>query len=390
MINLLPPNHPRAKRRHRAHHWRRWVLWGIGLALGLYILAAAAVFLAVNYHVTDVAGTIDPNTPAYNDFAARGGFGAHSLPYTPTNDEAANEAQRRAIVCRLDALDRQWPLDADRVRAALKDGVSYPTIAHMLFAVQLRLPVNGVVFQSWSACDDATRAMTLPPLSPSTVSIFPWLNTSEWSTVSTAFTKDVAVVTKVSGQVGVPARLIVAVAMVEQLRLYFTEREVFEKIFQPLKILGNATQFAWGIMAIKEATAIDIEQHLADRHSPWYLGPGAGHALDYQPGADMAKARFTRLTDEHNHYYSYLYGALELRQFLAQWQRSGYPIDARPEILATLFNIGFGHSHPSATPNVGGSTLTIASTEYTFGGLAYEWYYSGAMRDVFPYPKTAL
>jgi hypothetical protein len=176
--------------------------------------------------------------------------------------------------------------------------------------------------------------------------------------------------------------------MVEQLRLYFTQREIFKKFFQPLKVLGNATQFAWGVMAIKEATAIDIEAHLKDTKSPWYLGAAFEHSLDYAAGADVAKERFARLTNEGNHSWSYRYGGIELLQFMSQWKHAKHPIDDRPEIIATLFNIGFGHSRPSANPKVGGSTLTIAGTKYTFGALAYEWYYSGALASVFPYQST--
>ncbi|MCE5229172.1 hypothetical protein LLG95_06200 [bacterium] len=36
--------------------------------------------------------------------------------------------------------------------------------------------------------------------------------------------------------------------------------------------------------------------------------------------------------------------------FRHQWRRAEFPIDHRPEILATLFNIGRDHSHPKADP----------------------------------------
>ena len=143
-------------------------------------------------------------------------------------------------------------------------------------------------------------------------------------------------------------------------------------------------------MDIKETTAIDIENHLKDTKSPWYLGPKFEHALDYAPGVDNNKERFARLTNENDHSWSYMYGGLELRQLAQQWAREKHPIQDRPEIIATLFNIGFGHSHPSDHPSVGGSTLTIANTPYTFGALAYEWYYSGALQVAFSFPAPSV
>ena len=67
-----------------------------------------------------------------------------------------------------------------------------------------------------------------------------------------------------------------------------------------------------------------------------------------------------------------------------QWENSGYNINDRPEVLATLFNIGFYKSAPKENPEVGGSTITINDRDYTFGGLAYEFYYSGELSGFFP------
>ena len=34
----------------------------------------------------------------------------------------------------------------------------------------------------------------------------------------------------------------------------------------------------------------------------------------------------------------------------AQWKAAGFPIDDRPEILATLYNLGYERSRPHANP----------------------------------------
>ena len=92
---------------------------------------------------------------------------------------------------------------------------------------------------------------------------------------------------------------------------------------------------------------------------------------------------YNRLTDEHNHYYSYLYTALFIKEIEAQWLRAGYDISNRPEILATIFNLGFDKSIPKKDPEVAGSIITIGGEQITFGRLAYEFYYSGELLDIF-------
>lgn len=91
-----------------------------------------------------------------------------------------------------------------------------------------------------------------------------------------------------------------------------------------------------------------------------------------------------RIIDEDNRYYSYLYAGLHLKEFEAQWKKAGYDISARPEILSTLFNIGFRYSKPNANPKSGGASIDVYDKDYSFGSLAGEFYYSNELIDVFP------
>jgi hypothetical protein len=73
-----------------------------------------------------------------------------------------------------------------------------------------------------------------------------------------------------------------------------------------------------------------------------------------------------------------------VKQIKVQWERAGFHIDDRPEILATLYNIGFDASFPKEKPEVGGSGINIKGIRYSFGAIAYEFYYSGELYDLFP------
>lgn len=211
----------------------------------------------------------------------------------------------------------------------------------------------------------------------------PWQNSEEWKIMEEAIRRDEAVINRAAADSGVPARLIVANLVAEQLRLFFTEREAYKKWFYPLKILGPQSKFSWGVMGMKEETAIEVEQNLANPASPRHLGASFEHKLDFTT-ADPKTERFTRMTDQHDHYWSYLYAGLYLKQITVEWERAGFPIDTRPEILSTLYNIGFKYSVPKADPQVGGAGLTIAGSEYSFGGLAGEFYASDLLVDIFP------
>jgi hypothetical protein len=73
-----------------------------------------------------------------------------------------------------------------------------------------------------------------------------------------------------------------------------------------------------------------------------------------------------------------------IKELETQWQNAGDPIADRPDIVATLFNIGFQYSHPNSNPQVGGAEIDIGSTTYSFGGLAGSFYASDELIDEFP------
>ena len=213
---------------------------------------------------------------------------------------------------------------------------------------------------------------------------YPWMQGQEWQVLQEAVIKDEAAIKRAALAAGIPSRVIVASLVPEQLRLYHDEREIFKSFFAPLKLLGNQTQFSWGVMGIKPDTARAIELHLKDSTSPYYPGVDYEHLLDVSSTTPTSEERFARIANDNDHYYSYLYAALYLRQIMAQWQHEGYDLSKRPEILATLYNIGFSSSEPKSAPQIGGAQVEINGMTYSFGGLAYEFYYSDALVDHFP------
>jgi len=214
-----------------------------------------------------------------------------------------------------------------------------------------------------------------------------WASTEEWSTLESAIRRDAPTISRAANDSGVPARLIVANLVAEQLRLFFTEREFYKEFFFPLKILGSQTQFSWGVMGMKEETAITVENNLKDSSLDFYPGPQFANLLNFSnttPLTNIKEQRFTRMTDQLNHYWSYLYAGLYMKEVEAQWAKAGFPIADNSGLVSTLYNIGFANSHPNANPQVGGASITIGAETYSFGGLAQDFYNSSLLLDIFP------
>ncbi|MDR3519490.1 MAG: hypothetical protein P4L63_01210 [Candidatus Pacebacteria bacterium] len=210
-----------------------------------------------------------------------------------------------------------------------------------------------------------------------------WNKTVEWDVLKTAFTKDAPIINQVSTQVGISPMMLVATISPEQIRFFTSNRESFKKYFEPLKILVSLSQFSLGISGIKEDTAKQIEAYANDPTSPFYPGAGAVALIAYPPNVDHDTELFNRLTDEHNHYYSYLYTALFIKEIESQWGNAGFDITQQPEVIATLFNLGFDQSVPKANPVVSGSPITLAGNTYIYGELGALVYNSNEFDMIF-------
>lgn len=212
-----------------------------------------------------------------------------------------------------------------------------------------------------------------------------WLNTEEYLTLKEALVKEKIVLERIEKEIQIKPRLLLSIVFTEQMRLYSSNREIFKKVFEPLKILGVQSQFSWGVLGLKEETLIQIENNLASTTSLFYLGQEYQNILAFDNlTEDIGSERFMRVTDEHNHYYTYLYAGIFLKQIQKQWQDQGFDISDKPEILATLYNIGFKHSKPKVDPESGGAEIEINNIKYSFGELTYEFYYSDELIDIFP------
>lgn len=215
-----------------------------------------------------------------------------------------------------------------------------------------------------------------------------WNETAGWDVVKGGLTKDAAMINRVAKETGVPARMIAASVVPEQTRFFTDNREVFKRYFEPLKILGTMSKFSLGVSGIKQDTAGNIELYASATTSPFYPGDNIAPLLAYpaSDSSDTGTALFNRLTDEKNHYYSYLYTAVYLKEITSQWGAAGFDVGNRPDVLVTLFNLGFNASQPKPNPQVAGAAITTGGQSYSFGYLGTLFYQSDELTDLFPRP----
>ncbi len=211
-----------------------------------------------------------------------------------------------------------------------------------------------------------------------------WNETPEWQAIKGGLTKDQSIINDVGTKTGVDPRMIAAVVVPEQTRFFTSNRDVFKRYFEPLKILGSLTQFSLGISGIKQETAVKIEEYANDPSSVFYPGPGMAELIAYSPDADHDTELYNRLTDAKNHYYQYLYTAIYIKEITGQWKKSGFEVSNNPIVIVTLFNLGFQHSYPKATPRAAGAVITTGGQSYVYGTLGANFYNSDELSTIFP------
>jgi hypothetical protein len=335
--------------------------------------------LAVKFKWTNEKGNVDINNRYFSSMAKQYGSDLKS--------KKANLAREESILLqKIGLLAKYSPLDAAKINNAYF-ATKEISIAQRMFDAAALLLKDNKLFQ---------KELRKIKAKSNKKSLFEFSNYTVWKTFCDAVRKDKAAIDSASRITGVESRLIVMCLVGEQVRMFNANRERFKQYVYPFSSVILPKNRGYGVTSILEHTALQIEKNLINPKSEFYPGDYFYKTLnttDAAPGLviDSIKAHqhktIQRLIMGGDHFYSYLYTAFLIRQYQAHWQRSGEDLSYRPEIIGTLFNLGFHKSKPKKNPEVGGSNFTVGNKEYTFGGLCYEFYYSGEMLKDFPITK---
>lgn len=364
--------------------WKQWIQrpwWrkSLNVVTVLFALAGAAIIGAWGLYqlgVTNNGGAVDKNYRSLMKVSEIEDLKLANL----TAEEMDNEWAKR--YGRVAALARYYPVNARLILSASQHCDNPSTVDRMLAAVGIYIDNKKEVDQ---LSQRIIKIMEEVP-QQSTTNAIPWMTGPEWPALKNAILRDSALIREAGRLSGVEPRLIVGCLVGEQIRLFNSKREMFKKYLGPVKVLSVQSQFSYGVNGIKDFTAQAVEEHLKDPTSEYYMGPAYEHLLDFETN-DHVTERYNRLVDYRNHLYSYLYTGCILHQTMLQWRRAGYDISDRPDVLFTLFNVGFSQSVPKPNPVPGGSHINVGDRTYTFGALGFDFYYSGELADVFPFER---
>ncbi len=361
--------------------WKRILKYSYFTVIHLLALIASFFIittLAVKYKWTNDSGSVDVNNRYYADIADR--YGNESI-----KDSAQIVKDEHIMYQKLSVIANYYPVNSKIISDAYAREKNVYTALRMIDAISI------VMKDDKNFINDLNSIKYKKDYNTS--SAFAWSNYKVWKEFCKTISKDKAAIDSVSRLTGVESRIIVMCVVGEQLRMFNSGREKFKNYVYPYVRLILPTNRGYGVSGILEHTALRIEKTLFSENDPFYPGDYFKQCINVNDSfphlaidtiTSHSHKTIQRLIQGGNHYYSYLYTAFLMRQFQAHWERSGLSLSYRPEILGTLFNLGYQKSKPNNNPEVGGSTFNIANKDYTFGGLCFEFYYSGELQDEFP------
>ena len=345
--------------------------------LVLFALAGAAIIGAWGLYqlgVTNNRGAVDKNYRYLMSVSEMEELKGAKMTQAQIDEQWALQYGRLA------ALARFYPENARLIMRAAQFSGDPMVVNRMVAAAQIYMEEN----DSIDALADRIGALLASTPQQQRQNLIPWMAEPAWPALKEAILRDSALINEAGRLTGVEPRMIVGCLIGEQIRLFNSKREMFKKYLGPVKVLSVQSQFSYGVNGIKDFTAEAVEQHLQDPSSEFYMGKAYEHLLDFETD-DHATERYNRLVDYRNHLYSYIYTGCILHQTMLQWRRAGYDISDRPDVLFTLFNVGFSQSVPKPDPVPGGSHIEVGDRMYTFGGIGFDFYYSGELADAFPF-----
>ena len=346
------------------------VLYGFALA-GVAIIG---VWLLYQTGITNNSGAVDKNYRSMLSVEEM-----ETIKNTPMTDTAVSELWAEQYA-KLIAFSRYYPANARLIMQAAQQCNDPMMVDKMISAAEIHIDEGDGYRQLSGELISRTKSVR----QHNDGLVVPWMNTMEWQALRGSLEHDKLLIEEAGRLTGVEPRMIASCLVGEQIRLFNTKREQIKRYLGPLKALSVQSQFSYGVNGIKLSTAKMVEDNLRDTASPFYMGPDYEHLLDFESD-DHETERYNRLVDYGNNLYSYIYTGCILHQTMLQWRRAGYEISNQPDILFTLFNVGFSQSEPKANPQCGGSRITIDDITYTFGAIGFDFYYSGELIDAFPF-----
>ena len=263
---------------------------GVVFRLLLFIFAIIGlifvfVFIAMQFNLLNVKGSVSQRN-SYFDIKRI------------NKQESINSLE---TICKINVLGKYAPFTAVNIYKAHNLGVDDALLGQMINVASNRFLGIASFSKNMESCVGKNNVTINIPMTA-----YAWADTDQWNLMKEVFTRDQEVIKKAAKDAQISPRLILASVIGEQFRFFNNRRESFKGYFEPLKILASLSKVSFGIAGIKPKTVNQIEEHLKNENSPFYLGKDMEHILDYPIGADIETEQMNRITNTKDPYYSYL------------------------------------------------------------------------------------
>ncbi len=204
--------------------WSKYLGYGFIVVFALIGLFLTTAFFAVKLHVTDDPGAVDYNDRYFQELKDKYGKSG-------TTDSSTVNLKEAAFFHSVLVLNKYYPENSLYILNAYLKSHNLPEAERMVAAVDLHMEDNKKYNAEIKEFDEKKSGEANQRKSGS---VFEWMNIAEWEDFKLAVTKDKPLIDSVANLTGVESRLIVAVLVGEQIRLFNSDREAYKKWIGPL------------------------------------------------------------------------------------------------------------------------------------------------------------
>ncbi len=197
-------------------------------------------------------------------------------------------------------------------------------------------------------------------------------------------------INKYSKELGVDPRIVGGVIYVEDFRSLTTPKGFIEGKLEGRWITRMLLEMKGATIGVGQMSREEmwrIIKNFNDANSKFYMGKNFENYVTEKDFENSEKGIEYVKNGIHGYVFTdpdvqVKFVASMIAQFQAQWKNEGYDISDKPEILGTLYNIGFKNSNPKKDPQSGGSMNFIFGKQMNFGDATKAWHDSNLNPEI--------
>ena len=186
-----------------------------------------------------------------------------------------------------------------------------------------------------------------------------------------------------SEELGVDSRIVGGIIYVESLRYFTTEKGFIEAKLNSSSFTKELLKLYGATYGVGQMSSDEQRRCIENFNNPntsFYMGKQFENYLSeddfkkVQEGEETVSDLGIISRDYKHPDIQVKFIASFVAQIQKQWGKAGHNISNRPDVLATLYNLGFDKSKPKANPKAGGSKNYIFGKTINFGEAVQQWH----------------